>query len=127
MTTLDIWAHHGAGGSRLPGGSINRVEQMREISEADVYVMGHDHKRGGWPASPRLHLGNSSKSGLQLKSRQQWLIRSGSFLRSYEDGKRNYNVDSARGPCSIGHVELIVNVDEGDRAEPSEVTIRCLT
>ncbi len=125
-TTLDVWVHHGAGGSRLPGGSINRVDQMREHAEADIYAMGHDHKRGVWPANPRLHLQNSSKNGLSVKSRQQWLIRSGSFLASYEDGKRNYNVDAGRGPCSLGHVELIINVSDNHR-DPAEVSIRGLS
>ncbi len=127
-TTLDIWAHHGAGGSRLPGGSLNRVEQMRETAEADVYIMGHDHKRGVWPASPRFHLAPNSKGDMRLKTRQQWLIRSGSFLNSYESGKRSYNVDAGRGPSSIGHVELIISLDDSKRkdGESQEVTIRGL-
>jgi hypothetical protein len=104
--SFDIWAHHGAGGSRLPGGSINRVDQMREHAEADCYVMGHDHKRLVIPANPRLTLEHDAKHGLRLKERQAWLVRSGSFLKSYEDGKVSYNVDSARGPCSLGHAEL---------------------
>lgn len=109
---FDLWLHHGAGGSRMPGGSINRVDQMREHAEADAYAMGHDHKRGVFPANPRLSLEHCSKEGLRLKERQQWLIRSGSFLKAYEDGEVSYNVDSARGPCSLGHVEL-------------ELTVRC--
>ena len=106
--TLDMWLHHGVGGSRLPGGSINRVEHMREHADAEIYAMGHDHRRGVWPANPRLSLEGDSKapSGLRLRERQSWLIRSGSFLASYEDGVSNYNVDAARGPSSLGHVEL---------------------
>ena len=102
---FDIWVHHGAGGARLPGGSINRVDQMREYAEADCYAMGHDHKRGVFPASPRLSLVHT-KNGIKLKERQSWLIRSGSFLKAYEDGQQSYNVDSARGPSSLGWVEL---------------------
>ncbi len=103
---FDIWAHHGAGGARLPGGSINRVDQMREHAEADCYVMGHDHKRGVFPANPRMRLDAHAKNGLRLRERQSWLIRSGSFLKAYEDGQVSYNADAARGPCSLGHVEL---------------------
>lgn len=105
---LDIWAHHGAGASRLPGGSINRVENMREHAAADMYIMGHDHKRMAVPATPRLFLAHSSKTGLELRQRHQWLIRSGSFMTSYRDGEVNYNVDCGRGPCSLGHVEMIL-------------------
>lgn len=109
-TSLDIWAHHGSGAGRLVGGSINRVDQMREHAEADIYCMGHDHKRGVWPATPRLYLDTAKRvpDSLRLRQRQQWLIRSGSFLKSYDDGEVNYNVDAGRGPCSLGHVELIV-------------------
>lgn len=104
-SAFDIWAHHGAGGSRLIGGSINRVDQMREHAEADCYVMGHDHRRAAVPANPRMCLKNSNGK-LSLQERQQWLVRSGSFLKSYEDGRASYNVDAARGPCSLGHVEI---------------------
>lgn len=104
---FDIWAHHGAGGARLPGGSLNRVDQMREHAEANVYAMGHDHKRGIIPATPRLHLDND-RGQLHLEEKQQWLARTGSFLKAYEDGQVSYNVDAARGPCSLGWVELEV-------------------
>lgn len=108
--TLDVWAHHGAGGARLPGGSINRVDQMRDHAEADVYVMGHDHKRGVFPANPRLCIARDASHGLKLQERQAYLIRSGSFLKSYEDGQSSYNVDAARGPSSLGWAELEVTI-----------------
>lgn len=102
---FDLWLHHGAGGARLPGGSINRVDQMREFAEADAFAMGHDHKRGVFPANPKLSI-HANRDGLSLKSKQQWLLRTGSYLRAYDDGEISYNADAARGPCSLGHVEL---------------------
>lgn len=106
--SFDIWAHHGAGASRMAGGSLNRVDQMREHADADIYAMGHDHKRGVIPANPRVSLESCTKSEstLRLRERQQWLVRSGSFLLAYEDGKTSYNADACRGPCSLGHVEI---------------------
>ena len=112
-TYKDIWAHHGAGGARLPGGSINRVDQMREHADADIFAMGHDHKRGVLPATPKMRLDND-RGLLSLDHRQQWLLRTGSFLKSYEDGKVSYNVDAARGPCSLGHVELELTLKRKD-------------
>jgi predicted phosphodiesterase len=108
--TRDIFAHHGAGGSRLIGGSINRVAQMAEGAEADIYVMGHDHKRVASPAQVRLFLSHSSRKGLMLEQREPVVIRSGSYLASYEDGVINYNVDACRPPSSLGHVEVIITV-----------------
>ena len=105
---LDIWAHHGKGASRFTGTSIKRVEEMEEYAIADIYCMGHDHKRAGVPGMPKLYLKNTSKGGLKICEKQPYVIRSGSFLASYEDGKPNYNVDAGRGPCSLGHVELLI-------------------
>jgi len=79
---------------------------MREAAEADAYAMGHDHKRSAIPANPKLHLMGHGKDGLRVKEKQQWLLRTGSFLKAYENGHSSYNVDAARGPCSLGHVEL---------------------
>lgn len=89
--------------------------------------MGHDHKRGVIPATPRLHLA-ATKAGLKVRHRQQWLVRSGSYLASYEPGVRNYNVDAARGPCSLGHVELILTlIDQGGECKiPGEIKIQAL-
>ena len=125
--SLDIWVHHGKGAGRLLGGSINSVDQMREHAEADIYAMGHDHKRAVIPAMPRLALANAAQFGLKLRQRQQWLCRTGSFLRSYEDGEASYNVDASRGPTSIGHVELEITYSrprDEDHRKRSTVTIR---
>jgi len=103
--SIDIFAHHGAGGARLPGGSINRVAQLTEYADADILAMGHDHKRGIFPANPTIGL-RATNQGLKLKERSRWLARTGSFLAAYEDGVSNYNVDAARGPCSLGWVEF---------------------
>ena len=123
--TFDLWVHHGAGGARLPGGSINRVDQMREFAEADAFAMGHDHKRGVFPANPKLHL-MSGASGLRLKEKQQWLLRTGSFLKAYEDGQISYNVDAARGPASLGHVELefVYKHSGGKSSNRTELAVR---
>ena len=114
--SLDLFLHHGAGAGRLPGSSVNRVNQMAENAVADIYASGHDHKRGVWPMNPRLTLEQNSKAGLRLRHRDGWLVKTGSFLAAYENGNANYNVDSGRGPCSLGHVELEVTPISGRRA-----------
>ena len=118
----DLFLHHGAGAGRLPGGSINRVNQMAENAVADIYASGHDHKRGVWPINPRLTLEQDAKSGLRLKHRDGWLVKTGSFLAAYEDGVANYNVDAGRGPSSLGHVEL--EITPIDQSGPGGVKIR---
>ena len=113
----DIFAHHGAGASRLMGGSINRVAQMAEGAEADIYAMGHDHKRIASPGQPRLFLRHCPQNGLSVESREPVVLRSGSFLASFENGVVNYNVDACRPPSALGHVELLVKVKESGEVE----------
>lgn len=106
--SIDIFAHHGKGAARLIGGSLNRVAQMVEGVEADIYCFGHDHKRGAVPSTPRIYLQHDSRSGYKIRQKEVWAVRSGSFLASYRPDEVNYNVDAARLPSSLGHVEMIL-------------------
>lgn len=121
---VDIFAHHGKGAARLIGGSLNRVAQMVEGAEADIFCMGHDHKRGAVPTSPRLFL-EHTRTGLAVRHKETWAVRSGSFLASYTDGEANYNVDACRGPSSLGHVEMQLTPKQ-PRNRGTEVQIRAL-
>lgn len=112
----DIFAHHGQGAARLVGGSLNRVAQMFEGVEADIVAMGHDHKRGVVPGTPRLFLASDRRNAcLRLCQRDTWVIRSGSYLKSYEPGRVNYNVDAQRSPSNLGHIELIITLHTNDK------------
>jgi len=125
--TRDIFAHHGMGAARLVGGSLNRVAQMAEGAEADLYCMGHDHKKGALPAQPRLFLQNNNTKGLHVEQREPIIIRSGSFLASYENGVVNYNVDACRPPSSLGHVEVLINVKRSGVRAARDVEIEMRT
>lgn len=122
--TRDIFAHHGAGAARLIGGSLNRVQQMAEGAEADIYAMGHDHKRGAVPAQPRLFLADSA-GALKVEHREPIALRTGSFLASFRNGQVNYNVDACRPPSSLGHVEVLVTVRRKEKIG-TEVEMRTL-
>lgn len=103
-TSVKIFGHHGKGAARLPGGSINRVEQMREIFPGmDFYLMGHDHKRGAFPVSV---LDVTGSSNLKVVHKKQWLCRTGSFLRGYVEGAASYIVDGAMSPADLGVIRL---------------------
>jgi len=102
-TSFDIWAHHGRGGARLVGGSLNRVQQMAEVAHADIYLMGHDHRRGASP-HPILYLNRKNR----LCEKRQFFVRTGSFLKAYEHGKVSYIADLALGACDLGAVALLI-------------------
>lgn len=105
--SIDIFAHHGKGGGNLPGSTFNTIEKMLNTADADFYFMGHDHKKGCVPSSPRLKLVSTGPgSELKVRERTPWLGRTGSFLKAYEPGRVSYNVDAGRSACALGWIEF---------------------
>lgn len=101
---LDIWAHHGKGAARLIGGSLNRVQQMAESANADIYLMGHDHKKSvGMMDKLELQSGCGS---IRLHHKKQLYIRTGSFLKGYENNSVSYVADMALNPTNLGVVKI---------------------
>lgn len=101
---VDMWAHHGLGGGRTSGASINKLEQMIKMAEAQIYLMGHDHRKQVSLVS-KLAL-SDSKSGLRLHNKKILLGRTGSFLRGYVDGKASYVADGAYPPTDLGVIKI---------------------
>ena len=101
---LDIWCHHGKGAARLVGGSLNSVQQMGEQAQADIYLMGHDHKKSVGMTS-KLCL-KSGGTGLRLHNRKQLYIRTGSFLRGYVDNYPSYIAKKGLNPTDLGVVKI---------------------
>jgi hypothetical protein len=114
-TALDIYAHHGLGAARLVGGSLNRVQYLAEMAEADIYLMGHDHRRGIAMGS-RMKLTDGTAVGLRVKERRQLYIRTGSFVKAYEAGTPSYVSRKALNPADLGVVRVLI--------EPKRVRVR---
>ena len=102
--SIDVWAHHGRGASRLFGGSLNSVEQMSSISNAQVLLMGHDHKKSV-ALKTSLYLTNGGKE-VKLKQRKILLGRTGSFLRGYVDNAPSYIAELALPPTDLGVLKI---------------------
>lgn len=71
-----VFAHHGFGGGRKPGGKINRLMDLALIKpDCNVYMMGHTHENAarvdttivGWPPKElrRLFVATSSYVGAE--------------------------------------------------------------
>ena len=103
---VDIWAHHGKAGGRLPGATINSVGRMMDIAEADVYICGHDHQKGVVSVS-KLKLVDGDEGPI-LKHRKVLLVRSGAFLKGYEDGYPSYVADAAMRPSDHGVTKITI-------------------
>lgn len=48
-----IYLTHGAGGGKRPGSSLNNIELLGLSIDADVYIMGHTHKRMAYKSTFR--------------------------------------------------------------------------
>lgn len=103
-TKVDVWAHHGLGAARLVGGSLNKVQQMAEAAHADVYCMGHDHKKSVGTSSRLMLSGCGEK--IKLKHKKQLYVRTGSFLKGYEPEQVSYVADMALNPADLGVVKI---------------------
>lgn len=100
----DIYAHHGKGAARLLGGSLNRVQQMAESAEADIYLMGHDHK-GPIGFNPCIKL-SQYMGHLQVVERKKFYGRTGSFLRGYVPDEVSYVADACLNPANLGVMKI---------------------
>lgn len=102
--SVDVFTHHGKGASRLVGGSLNTVQQMAECANADIYLMGHDHKKSIGMSS-KLEL-THGVGGLRLREKKLLYARTGSFLKAYEDGKPSYVAKALLNPADLGTVKI---------------------
>jgi hypothetical protein len=100
---VGVFAYHGKGASRLCGGSLNTVQQMAEIADANIYLMGHDHKKGAAMAS-KFEWSEGSHS--HIKEKKLFFARTGSFLQGYVEDKPSYVVDKLLNPTDLGTVKI---------------------
>ena len=93
----DIATHHGLGGGRKPGTSINKLVDMANFINADALFMGHDHQR----IATFLNRIELSQSG-EIAQRRILIGRTGSFLKVYNEGEPSYAVDALYPPSDLG-------------------------
>ena len=92
------------------GSSINAVDDMtRVINNADIYAMGHDHQRSATPKTVLSINNNSADGKVLLKQKRQFLVRSGSFQKSYEKDKSGYAQGRLMRPADLGAVRLNIS------------------
>lgn len=100
---LDIFAHHGKGGGTF-GSSMNSVEKMDRVAEADIYLMGDDHKK--WTVlKTRMKL-KDGNGHLRLHHRKILLARTGSFQLGYVPGQANFVSSFNLSPTDLGVVKI---------------------
>ena len=78
-----IWAHHGVGAGVSAAAPVVKLERVVEWADADLYLMGHQHKRAA-AAIPRFYMvGNKNPT---VVARERLLVGTGSYLKGYMKG-----------------------------------------
>lgn len=71
-----IYATHGSGGGRKEGGKINRLADLAQIVDADVYIMGHTHQ----PASFRTGYYRTSMANSSVQYVEKLFVNTAAAL-----------------------------------------------
>ena len=77
-----IWAHHGEGSGTTVAAPLNKLEKVIEWAEADLYLMGHQHKRVAANV-PRFYIVEET-----LVARERVVVCTGSYLKGYMQGSK---------------------------------------
>ena len=103
---LDLCIHHGKGAGSTTGASMNTVEKLQNNAEADIYLMGHDHRKSIAMQS-RMMLSETRKyDAIEVKQRKIVSARTGSFLKGYVPGKPSYVAQKALRPADLGVIKI---------------------
>lgn len=124
--SLDICAHHGKGAARLLGSSINTVQTLAEGVSADLYLMGHDHKRGCVPGSMVFLVQNDRTGEMDVRERRQLFCRTGSFLKGFVDGHASYIADKALRPVDLGGLRIEFTPLRETKTRPMHVEMKAV-
>jgi hypothetical protein len=111
--SVTVVAHHGKAGGQTLGNSLNQVDKMTNKYEGDIFAMGHNHQLSGnhgfvrlGPIAPRD--ATEPCEGMGLRQRSTYLVRTGSFLKAYEDDISAYPVDAMYPAAQLGAIEVSV-------------------
>ncbi len=108
----DVYLHHGYGGGRKSGNKINKLHDLGDFIDADIYIMGHVHDKCWAPAKPKL-MPHSTQEKVVEKVRRYALA--GTYLRTYADGASGYGERLAFAPTPLGSVYWRTYPDRGNK------------
>lgn len=111
--TCTIWCHHGAGSGVKTSAPLNRLENLMPYFDADVYLIGHQHKKVGAPVD-QVYM--TKKRPHSLSYRTRILAGTGGYLSGYTQGatqggifpRGGYVERGMRPPVALGCVLLFI-------------------
>ena len=108
-----IWAHHGVGGGKLLSAPLNTLEHVVKAFSADIYLIGHQHKKVAGPLD-RIFV-QWEADPPRVQHRRIIMACTGGFLRGYMQGHQRagraqgtYVEQAMMNPTSLGGVVIYV-------------------
>lgn len=124
---VKIFVHHGKSSGRRAGSAFNALEDASSyFADADIIVMGHDHKAGAMKISSlNCDRGNGA---WKVKSKDRIIGRAGSYLKAYEPGVKSYSVDAMYRPSSLGFLQIVLTPirRQGDNIDDKWVELNAI-
>lgn len=110
-----IWAHHGVGGGGRVSAPLNKMDQLSINWDADIYLMGHHHKKVAAPIDYIVPVWPLRGGKPYLSHRTRIIANTGSFLRGYQEGAQhgkvprgNYVEQKMLSPVSLGGIVITI-------------------
>ena len=113
MRNFIIFSTHGRAGGRKGGNKINRLEDLMAWFDADVYLMGHSHKKILTTVTQLSVITGKKNSTLIYKKKIGAVT--GSFLQGYAlGGLTSYTERWEYPPTDLGVIKITFIPDDGD-------------
>ena len=108
--SLDVFLHHGAVSGKSAGSSLNFLSSISDGFDADVYAIGHTHKKIAY-SNRQYYLDSVG----HVQEQERIYINTGSFMAGYAETENSgYAEKRLLYPQSMGPVELWVCPDKRD-------------
>jgi len=88
--SFTIWCHHGEGSGQTQAAPINRLEHIIKTFEADVYLIGHHHKKATVKVQRTSPIFAKRGGRNKLTHKNLILASTGGFLKGYMEGSSKH-------------------------------------
>jgi len=105
----DFYLSHGRSRSTKGGAVVNKLTDLGSHWGADIFAMGGAHYLKTWKEA-YLYLNNAGT----LEARERAFASTGSYLKSYEVGKKSYAEPKQYNPLIVGSPTLTITPSTGE-------------
>jgi predicted MPP superfamily phosphohydrolase len=108
-----MFCHHGCGAGRKTGSVVNRIEEFAEAYDADLFAMGHTHRKfGSIQARWKISDQKDGDGNLTLREHKVAFINTGTFLNTFVvGGPSTYAERAGYNPTVKGVMKAILSLD----------------